>query len=139
MDEAEALRRLGRARVGRMATVTAGGAPHVVPVVFALEDRILYWVVDRKPKRSQDLRRLENLRANPSVEVVVDHYEEDWTALWWVRARGAARILPEGPERERALQLLTAKYEQYREEPPEGAVIAIELIDVRSWEATPAG
>src|SRR5918911_4927121 len=89
-----AISRLREARVGRMATVRPDGTPHVVPFVFALVslhggDLRLYWAVDHKPKRPRippgSLRRLENLRVNPAVEVVVDEYDDDWTALWWVR------------------------------------------------------
>src|SRR5207237_1330839 len=83
------------------------------------------------------ISRQVNLRANPSVEVVVDHYDEDWTALWWVRARGMARILGDGPERDLALRLLAAKYEQYRVDPPPGSVVAVQLTGVTTWEASP--
>ena len=103
MDEPEAMSRVGSAPVGRLATADARGTPHVVPVVYVLEGRTLYWAVDRKPKRSAHLKRLQNIRANPNVEVVVDHYEEDWKMLWWVRAAGIARILERGEEFERAL------------------------------------
>jgi PPOX class probable F420-dependent enzyme len=137
VDEAEALRRLAEARVGRLATADAGGVPHVVPFVFALDGRTLYWVVDRKPKRSSRLSRLANIEANPNVALVVDHYEEDWGALWWVRATGTARVVDAGSEeRRRALDLLDAKYQRYRDEPPEGPVVAVELGRVTGWSAS---
>src|SRR5439155_1742133 len=111
----------------------AGGLPHVVPFVFALRGRTLYWAVDRKPKRSRRLKRLDNLAANPNVEVVADHYEEDWSRLWWVRASGTARVLPEGAERDRALDLLAAKYPQDRDAPPDGPVVAVDLVRITWW------
>ncbi|HXF57963.1 MAG TPA: TIGR03668 family PPOX class F420-dependent oxidoreductase [Actinomycetota bacterium] len=135
MDREAALRRLGAARVGRLATADAGGVPHVVPFVFALHGETVYWAVDRKPKRSLDLRRIRNIRENPNVELVVDHYEDDWGKLWWVRARGTARLVEDEGERERALRLLASKYEPYRESPPPGPVVAVDLTGVSWWEA----
>jgi PPOX class probable F420-dependent enzyme len=136
VDEAEALRRLAQARVGYLATVDPGGVPHVVPFVFAVEGRTLYWAVDRKPKRSPRLKRLANIEANPNVSLVVDHYEEDWDSVWWVRATGTARVVDADDERSRALELLAAKFDQSRASPPEGAVVAVELIRVNGWSAT---
>jgi PPOX class probable F420-dependent enzyme len=123
------------ARVGRLATVSSDGRPHVVPICFVHDRNTLYSAVDRKPKRSRRLRRLENVRANPSVEVIVDHYEDDWTRLWWVRFRGQGRILEQGAEYDRALSLLAAKYEQYGRDPPPGPVLAIDLDDWVGWHA----
>lgn len=126
--------RLAAARVARLATTDADGRPHLVPIVFALAGDTLYSAVDEKPKRSRTLRRIENARARPEVTVLVDHYEEDWDALWWIRLRGRARVLDEGEERERALALLTEKYPQYREERPEGPVLAVDVTEVRDWK-----
>jgi len=127
--------RLDAARVARLATTDPDGRPHLVPIVFALEGETLYSAVDRKPKRSQRLRRIENARARPDVTVLVDHYEEDWRKLWWIRLRGRARVLDDGDERERALELLREKYEQYRAESPEGPVLAVDVSEVREWSA----
>ena len=134
MDREEALTRLASARVGRLATADASGTPHVVPFVFVLEGTTVYWSVDDKPKRSRRLKRLSNIEANPNVEMVVDHYDENWENLWWVRASGPARILERGEEQAHALGLLAAKYPQYRQ-PPQGPVVAIQLVRVASWEA----
>jgi PPOX class probable F420-dependent enzyme len=119
--------------VARLATTDPDGRPHVVPIVFALENDTLYTAVDRKPKRSRRLRRIENARARPDVTVLVDHYEEDWQRLWWIRLRGRARVLDEGEERERAVALLTEKYPQYRDEPPDGPVLAVDVVEIREW------
>jgi len=132
----EALDRLREARVGRLATADSTGQPHVVPFVYALDGETLYWAVDEKPKRSRDLKRLDNIRENPRVEVLVDRYDEDWTKLWWVRASGTARILEPGPEWERAISVLAEKYRQYAGSPPGGPVVAIDLDRVSGWQAS---
>jgi PPOX class probable F420-dependent enzyme len=130
--------RLTAARVARLATTDPDGRPHLVPIVFVFDADTLYSAVDRKPKRSKTLRRIENARARPDVTVLVDHYEEDWRRLWWIRLRGRARVLDAGEERERALTLLSEKYEQYGVEPPDGPVLAIEIVEVREWSAAEA-
>ncbi len=127
--------RLTSARVARLATTDPDGRPHLVPIVFALEGDTLYSAVDRKPKRSKKLRRIENARERPDVTILVDHYDEDWQQLWWVRLRGRARVLDDGAERAHALALLQEKYPQYRSEPPDGPVLAVDITDVRSWKA----
>ena len=128
-------RRLVAARVARLATTDPDGRPHLVPIVFALDGHTLYSAVDRKPKRSQRLRRIENARARPEVTVLVDRYDDDWSRLWWIRLRGRARVLDNGEERAHALALLAAKYEQYRDEAPDGPVLAIDVTEVREWSA----
>jgi PPOX class probable F420-dependent enzyme len=129
-------RRLGAARVGRLATVDAAGNPHLVPVCFALEGKNIYWAVDQKPKSSRQLRRLQNLQGNPSAELVVDHYEEDWEKLWWVRVKAEASVLEVGAEAEHALDLLAAKYPQYREGRPGGPVVRLVIRRLVGWSAT---
>ncbi len=123
------------ARVARLTTVGADGRPHVVPICFVFDGDTLYTAVDEKPKSTRRLQRLVDVEANPDVAVLIDHYEEDWSQLWWVRLRGRARIVENG----RALRLLAAKYEQYRHEPPRGPVIAVEITERREWRATPPG
>ena len=139
MDRDDALARVRAARVGRLATVTPEGGPHVVPFVFALVERgsdvRAYWAVDRKPKRSTDLARILNLERHPAVEFVVDGYAEDWRTLWWVRCSGSARVVADEAERDGALEALRAKYEQYRLEPPDGQVVSIDVDRVTGWRA----
>ena len=127
--------RLLTARVARLATTDPDGRPHLVPIVFALDRDTLYSAVDRKPKRSTTLRRIENARARPDVTILVDHYADDWSRLWWIRLRGRARVLDSGEELEHALRLLVAKYPQYRDEPPGAPVLAVDVTDVRDWSA----
>ena len=129
--------RVAAARVARLATIDPDGRPHVVPMCFALSGGVLYSAVDRKPKRSRDLRRLRNVRERGWATVLVDHYEEDWSALWWVRLRGRARVLEDGAEFRDALALLTEKYPQYRREPPPGPVVAVDVTEWRAWPGAP--
>ena len=119
--------------VARLATVREDGRPRVVPCCFALDGDTLYSAVDGKPKRSQRLGRLDDVGVNPAVSLVVDHYADDWTRLWWARLDGRATVLDDGPEWQRAVELLRAKYTQYREHPPGGAVIAVRIEDWKTW------
>ena len=137
MNGEEARKRLQEARVGRLATADASGVPHVVPFTFVVDGDTIYWAVDEKPKRSRDLKRLANIRANPNVEAVVDRYDEDWRDLWWVRASGPARVVEDGEEARRAVGLLAEKYPQYRASPPLGPAVSIEIAHLRWWLGTP--
>ncbi len=85
MDAEEMRRRIDAVQVARLATVGSDGRPHIVPITFALDDDTIYFAVDFKPKKIANLQRLRNIESNPSVSVLVDHYEDDWTKLWWVR------------------------------------------------------
>ena len=125
--------RLAEARVARLATVDEDGRPHLVPIVFAIAGDTLYTAVDAKPKRSRVLRRIENARARPDATVLVDHYDEDWGWLWWVRLRCRARVLDGGEEAECAIALLREKYEQYRRRPPGAPVLALDVVEWRGW------
>ncbi len=126
-------RRVGEARVGRLATVTAAGRPHVVPCCFVLDGDTVFSAVDAKPKSTLALRRLDNLRADPAASLLVDHYSDDWSELWWVRLDGDGRVITSGHERDRAITLLTGKYEQYVATSPPGPVIALDVAAWRSW------
>jgi PPOX class probable F420-dependent enzyme len=120
-----------------MATVDAHGRPHLVPIVFALASETIYSVVDAKPKRTTELRRLQNVGSNPSVSVLADHYDdEDWSALWWVRADGSARVLDLAePEARSAVQLLAERHPQQR---PVGPMLAIDVQRWSGWSAREA-
>jgi PPOX class probable F420-dependent enzyme len=118
------------ARVARLATVAADGRPHLVPVCFVLLSEVVYSAVDHKPKRSTRLRRIANIEATGRACLLVDRYSEDWSALHWVRLDGAARVVTDPTERERAVSALVAKYDQYAGRPPTGPVLA---LDVRRW------
>lgn len=134
MTEEEARRRFAAERVGRLGTANSGGRPHLVPVVFAVAGDRIYSVVDDKPKRTTSLRRLANIAENPAVSVLVDHYEEDWGALWWVRADGRGRVLePDEPEARGAVELLRERYPQQR---AVGAVLAVDVERWKGWSAS---
>ena len=68
------------------------------------------------------------------MTVLADHYEDDWSELWWVRADGRAEVLQDGEERKHALDLLAERYVPYRERRPSGAVIR---VDVERWTTWP--
>jgi PPOX class probable F420-dependent enzyme len=116
--------------VARLATIRPDGSPRVVPICFALEGDVLYTAVDEKPKRTRLLARLADIKRDPRVEVVIDHYDDDWSRLWWVRLHGSARVVDYD---ERGLALLTAKYRQYRERPPQGPFVVIEIDERAEW------
>ncbi len=137
MRRDEALQRFGTARVARLATVTPQGHPHIVPVTFALEGELLFTMVDHKPKTTQRLQRLDNIEVQPRVALLVDHYEETWERLWWVRIDGVASVHDHDVEWQHAREALEARYSQYRGLPPEGPAIVVEITRVASWESTP--
>ena len=134
VDDGEMRARVAGARVARLATVTAGDRPHVVPCCFVLAGDVVYSAVDAKPKSTFALRRLDNIAAHPHVSLLVDFYDDDWQQLWWVRVDGTARVVVDGRERNDAITRLAVKYRQYTETPPPGPVIA---IAVQSWRAWP--
>ena len=131
--EASARSRLAEARVAHLATTGSDGHPHLVPFCFALEAEMIYSAVDWKPKATQALRRLENIRQNALVSVLADHYEELWDRLWWVRVDGVGEVLPEGDAARHGRSLLASKYEQYAARPPTGPVLRIEARRWSSW------
>ncbi|MCL2534604.1 MAG: TIGR03668 family PPOX class F420-dependent oxidoreductase [Nocardiaceae bacterium] len=128
--------RFADAPVARMATVSADGDPHLVPVVFAVVDDTVYTAVDDKPKTTRRLRRLANIAATGRVSLLVDHYDDDWTQLWWVRVDGSAHVLSgQDDEGRQAIDALVAKYAQYRSMRPSGPVVAVRDLRCRSWSA----
>jgi PPOX class probable F420-dependent enzyme len=133
MEAGEAMQRLAGAASARLATVSKEGRPHIVPIVFAIDQATLYFAVDAKPKTTTNLKRLRNIAANPRVSVLADHYEDDWAKLWWVRADGSARVVTDSAEAERATDLLANKYEQHRRTRPSGPVVAIHIDRVTGW------
>jgi PPOX class probable F420-dependent enzyme len=135
VDAARARERFAAARVARLATVTPDGRPRLVPITFAVDGDTVYTAVDdAKPKATMRLARLRNIAANPAVALLADHYEDDWSALWWVRADGVARVVePDCAEAARAIELLAGRYAQYRAAPPPGAVIAVAVERWSGW------
>ncbi|HEU5422946.1 MAG TPA: TIGR03668 family PPOX class F420-dependent oxidoreductase [Nitrolancea sp.] len=134
--EVDIARRLfSAARVARLVTVSAS-TPHVVPFTFAVDGDLIYSAVDAKPKSTTNLRRLRNIRDNPRVAALADHYEDDWSALWWVRADGLAAVVSEAEAMARPLGLLAGRYPQYAASPPAGPVIVIRVDRWTGWTAS---
>lgn len=122
------------ARVARLAT-ESGGKPHLVPVVFAHRGGALWVPVDAKPKRHARLKRLDNIRENPRVCLLIDHYDEDWRTLWWVRVDGRASVVSSPqPGFSGALAALRDKYPQYATVEIM-STIRIEIERVSHWRA----
>lgn len=117
-------------RVARLATVDSEGQPHLVPVTFAAYEDTVAIAVDGKPKSTRNLKRLRNIGENPRVSLLADEYDDDWERLWWARADGTARVEHSGPDWQRAREQLIARYPQYRDAPPEDAII---LVAVSRW------
>jgi PPOX class probable F420-dependent enzyme len=136
LTSAEARQRLAAARVARLATVSAEGQPHLVPVTFAVDGDSVYIAIDHKPKTTTRLKRLANIAANPQVTLLADHYDDDWTQLWWSRADGHATVLSPGPDTAAPVARLAARYPQYQDTPPTGPVIAITVTTWTGWSYT---
>ncbi len=136
----EPLDRLRTARVARLATTRADGLIDLVPFVFAFDPAgRLVSAVDHKPKRHQRLQRLDNIGANPAVTILADHYDEDWSQLWWVRARGDAVVIEPGEGGyDEAVDALVAKYRHYDDRRPTGPAVAVTLREVTGWSASTA-
>jgi len=134
VDPAECRSRFVSVPVARLATLGAAG-PHLVPIVFALDGDRVVSAVDDKPKRTTRLQRLANIARDPRVSLLADHYADDWEQLWWVRADGRARVVDDPARREKALDLLSVRYRQYRERRPDGPVVEVEVERWTGWSA----
>jgi PPOX class probable F420-dependent enzyme len=133
LSEADARERLAAARSLRLATVGADGSPHLVPITFAVEGELIYTAVDFKPKSTRALRRLRNIEGNPRVALLVDAYSDDWGALWWVRVDGSAQVLTDADAVRHPIDVLAARYAQYRARRPDGPVIVIRAERWTGW------
>ncbi len=123
-----------QARVARLATVDRRAHPHLVPVTFACHDGVIVTAVDHKPKSTTSLKRLRNIAENPNVTLLADHYDDDWSRLWWVRADGVAEVV-DAADRSDLVHALTAKYSQYREQPPALWLIVVQARGWNGWAA----
>jgi PPOX class probable F420-dependent enzyme len=135
VQTAELRSRFASGAVARLATVRPDGAPHVVPVVFALVGDAVYSAVDGKPKRSRRLQRLANVRADPRCALLVDHYEDDWSRLWWVRADGNGAVVDDVPAAHPGVEALAARHPQYREERPAGPLLVVTIERWSGWSS----
>lgn len=134
LSQEDALERFRSARVARLATVSNVCEPHLVPVTFISWGDVVVIAVDHKPKTTNNLKRLRNIKATGRASLLVDEYNDsDWTQLWWVRVDGRARVIDAEPDRSRLAERLSSRYEQYREQPPAGPVIRVEIQSVHGW------
>ncbi len=132
LSSTDAMARFAGARVARLATVSAAGVPHLVPVTFAVLGERIVFVVDDKPKSTTRLRRLSNIAARPAVCLLVDVYDDDWSRLWWARADGTATVLDADDE---AVDALAARYPAYVQRRPRGPVVSIAVTAWTGWAA----
>jgi PPOX class probable F420-dependent enzyme len=134
LDPVEARARFAASPVLRLATAGADGRPHVVPCTFAVDGMGRVAIgIDNKPKTTVNLRRLRNISENPRVSLLVDHYADDWSQLWWVRADGNAAIERSGAEYERHWELLRSKYPQYDGQTLDGPAIVVQVDSWSGW------
>ena len=134
MDELELRRRFASSPVARLATVRPDGRPHLVPVVFVLVGDVVFTAVDAKPKKSSRLQRLVNIASEPRCSLLVDHYEDDWSKLWWVRADGEAAVVEPAAASD-GLAALVERHSQYRELAPSGPLLAVRVTGWSGWSA----
>lgn len=139
MADLDAATRFAAAPTAVLATLRPDGAPHLVPVVFAVhrsvEGDTIYTAVDAKRKSTHRLRRLENIENDGRVSLLVDHYTDEWAHLWWVRADGVATVHHNGEQMAVGYGLLRAKYQQYQRVALDGPVVTIDVTRWSSWEA----
>jgi PPOX class probable F420-dependent enzyme len=128
--------RFAAARVAVLSSVTAQGTPHLVPVTFALTGDTLWTATDGKPKRGTRLRRHTNIATQPRVSLLVSHWDEDWTRLWWVRADGLATVTEQPATVAYAVDLLRRKYPQYKRVAVGAPVIEVMITDWHGWPST---
>ena len=135
MAEFDAVDRFASAPAAVLSTINSDGSPHLVPVVFAVHADVIYTAVDAKRKSTRQLRRLANIEADPRVCLIADHYTEDWSQLWWVRADGSAAVHHSGEQMATGYAFLRQKYSQYQRLELDGPVISIAVHNWSSWEA----
>jgi PPOX class probable F420-dependent enzyme len=137
VSPSEARSRFAAAQVAVLATVGPGGAPHLVPVTFAVDGDRIWMAVDGKPKRDGELARVRNLRADPRCSLLAHGYDDDWGRLWWTRADGGAAVVSAGPAFDAAVAMLRGRYPQYRD----GVEITgpVIVVDVARWSGWSAG
>lgn len=137
LAEDECWDRLRRATNGVLSTVHADRGVDAVPCVFVvLRDRLVVPVDTVKPKASTRLQRLANLERDDRCVLVVDHYEDDWSALWWVRVHARGR---EATPTEEVVELLAARFAAYESYGAIATTIELTPTEVTGWSATRSG
>ena len=129
---------LSRWPIARLVTLGVAGRPEPVPIVFARAGGALFTPIDGKPKRGGPLARERNVRADPRVALLLDHYDSDWEQLWWLRIEGRAEVVL-AEKWPAAADALRAKYPQYARVPlfrGDPRLLRIEIDGVTSWRAS---
>jgi PPOX class probable F420-dependent enzyme len=136
LNEQDARTRFASSPVARLATVGADGAPHLVPITFAVEGELIFTAVDFKPKSTARLQRLQNIGREPRVSLLADRYSDEWGELWWVRVDGRASLLADADAVRHPIDVLAARYAPYRERRPDGPVIVIRAERWAGWSGS---
>lgn len=129
----EARRRFTDARVAMLATADASGVPHLVPVTFVVDGDVIYTAVDGKPEENTQLRRHDNIQAQPRVSMLAQNWTEDWSRLWWVRIDGLAQVTADESLVGHVVDLLRHKYRQYHVIEVGGPIIEVAVHTWRGW------
>ncbi|MDQ4118232.1 MAG: TIGR03668 family PPOX class F420-dependent oxidoreductase [Actinomycetota bacterium] len=137
LDEDDCRDRLCTARVARLATLRRDGTPRLIPITFAVVDGLVCSAIDRtKPKGDRRLARLRDVDRDPRVALLADHYDDDWSRLWWVRVDATAAEHTDGELRDRARDALRRRYPPYRDDPLDGSVLVFTPTTWSGWSAT---
>lgn len=137
----QARARFADSPVAVLGTIDATGAAHLVPVTYVVSGDRVFIAIDDKPKRDRDLKRLRNIAADPRVSLLAQHYQDDWSGLWWARADGTARVIGPGDMPFGVLGGLVGRYDWYRTHQPAGPVIEVTVEKWSGWafaESPPA-
>ena len=121
-------------RSGVLGTIARSGLPQLVPVCYALVGDAIAVAIDEKPKQGATLARVRNIERDPRATLLVDHYEERWEQLAWLRLEGDADIVERGSDWPEALEALRRRYPRYRSMALEGLpVIRLRPARVVGW------
>ena len=134
----ESRTRLGAQVHGVLCTLHPDSGPDPQPVVYAVSDDGHIGVpIDRvKQKRSSRLQREVNLAADPRGSLLVEWWEtEDWSRLWWVRAR--LEHVPDPPPElvDELADRLARTVTQYADKPFH-RVLVCRIVDLTGWAAS---
>jgi PPOX class probable F420-dependent enzyme len=110
---------LDEVRRAVLVTRAPDGRPRPVPVCFVVDPSapVIYTPLDEKPKRPddpRDLARVRDIAADARVALLVDRWDEDWSALAWLRLEGTASLLePDTADHPLVVAALRDRYEPY--------------------------
>jgi PPOX class probable F420-dependent enzyme len=126
---------LDDARVGHLGMLDAADHPRVLPVTYAISQGAAWTVVDNKPKRpGRAPARVDWLRRCAQAAITVDHYADEWSELRWVQLLGEMAVL-DGPPSGPGMAALSARYPQYRADPPPGPLLRLTVSRAVWWRA----